>query len=339
MYAAVAPDMAGARIIAGEWSDADIEQRGLRIVGDVVSEWQDKTARHFGGAVKTIVFSATVNHGAELCRHFAAAGFRFEQISYKNRSDARRRDLIDEFRKPNSQIIGLVSCEVLGRGFDVPDVLCGISARPYRKSLSSHVQQLGRVMRPAPGKEFALWLDHSGNALRFHADTAELFEYGVQSLSDADLDSRARREPDEKTISELKCLGCGFVMSPSAEMCPACGRVRKRRSLFEAAPGQMILIGGRQVPATGKHAFLEFKEEVWSQLCYLARERKGDNPEAGRKFAQAQYLAIYGSFARRIFENTDPVEPSVELRSLVQHNLIRYSKGRAKFARREWAPA
>src|SRR3546814_10004222 len=107
---------------------------------------------------------------------FQGAGFNFQQISYKSGSDEDRKDLIEEFRKSNSSIQGLVSCEVLTKGFDVKDVMCGISARPYRKSLSSHVQQLGRVMRPAPGKTFALWLDHSGNYLRFNNDTQELFE-------------------------------------------------------------------------------------------------------------------------------------------------------------------
>ena len=170
MYAAVAPDMRGAKVVGGEWADSEIEKRGQAIIGDIVQEWQAKTLLHFGGPVKTICFSATVDHGAELCAQFNAAGHRFEQISYRDGSDDRRRELIAEFRKPDSQITGLVSCEVFTKGFDVPDVLCGISARPYRKSFSSHIQQLGRVLRPANEKSFALWLCHSGNVLRFHVD-------------------------------------------------------------------------------------------------------------------------------------------------------------------------
>jgi superfamily II DNA or RNA helicase len=331
-YAAVAPDMAGAKVIAGEWSDSDIEKRGLAIVGDIVAEWVDKTANHFGGPVKTIVFAATVEHGAELCRQFNAAGFRFEQISYRDGNEQRRRELIEEYRRPDSGIVGLVSCEVFSKGFDVPDVLCGISARPYRRSLSSHVQQLGRVMRPAPGKTFALWLDHSGNALRFHDDTAELFANGVQSLSDSELDSKVRKEPEAKALETIKCGSCGFVLPPRVEMCPACGHARKRLSLVEELPGEMILIGSRQAPAVGKHAYLARKDDIWRQLCQMARERKGGDSEAARRFAQAQYASIYGNPARRIFENTEPMPPTVELRGLVQHNLIRFSRSRAKVA-------
>jgi len=81
LYSATAPDMSGAKIIAGEWSEKDIEQRGMAIVGDIVAEWIDKSRLHFGGPAKTIVFSATVDHGEELCRQFNAAGFNFQQIS------------------------------------------------------------------------------------------------------------------------------------------------------------------------------------------------------------------------------------------------------------------
>src|SRR3546814_2366982 len=116
--------------------------------------------------------------------------------------------------------------------------MCGISARPYRKSLSSHVQQLGRVMRPAPGKTFALWLDHSGNYLRFHNDTQELFEHGVQKLDDGDHDAKVRKEPDKKDVAGLKC-SCGYLLAPYMRQCHGCGKERVRLSLVETVRGEM----------------------------------------------------------------------------------------------------
>jgi hypothetical protein len=141
MYAAKAIDMTGAKVVAGEWAEKEIERRGTEIVGDVVSEWITQTQKHFGGAAKTLVFSATVAHGDELVRQFQAADFNFVQISYKDGNDADRRAIIEEFRKPNSSIVGLISCEALTKGFDVPDVRVGVACRPYRKSFSSHIQQ------------------------------------------------------------------------------------------------------------------------------------------------------------------------------------------------------
>jgi len=329
MYAAVAPDMRGAKVVGGEWADSEIEKRGQAIIGDIVQEWQAKTLLHFGGPVKTICFSATVDHGAELCAQFNAAGHRFEQISYRDGSDDRRRELIAEFRKPDSQITGLVSCEVFTKGFDVPDVLCGISARPYRKSFSSHIQQLGRVLRPANEKSFALWLCHSGNVLRFHQDTLDLFANGVQGLDDGKLDAKPRKEPDETGADIVKCQGCGYVLPPRAVVCPACGHERKRKQV-ESVAGEMVMVGGKEVSATGKHAVLAKRDDAWRMLVCEGLRRKNGNFEEARRWAQTQYRNFYGDFARRDIRNTVPLEPAPELLKLVQHNIIKWAKSRPK---------
>lgn len=333
-YAAVAPDMRGAKVVAGEWSERDITERGAKIVGDIVTEWSAKTALHFGGPVKTFVFSASVEHGTELCRAFNAAGHRFEQISYKDGNAERRRALMDEFRKPRSEIVGLVSCEALARGTDVPDVLCGIGARPYRKSLSAHIQSVGRVMRPAPGKDFALWNCHSGNAIRFAADVERVFGEGVDSL-DNDLDSRARAEPSAKEVAERKCPSCGYVMQPGMMACPGCGYERRRRSLVENLPGRMVALGATRSPpaqptapaGAAQKEFLSDRARVWRQLAHLAIARKGGDMAAAQRFAQAQYRNIYGDFARGRVETTTTEPASIELQKLVRHNIIRWAKG------------
>src|SRR5690606_3846452 len=51
-YAAKAIDMTGAKTSDGEWQTKDVTSRGIQIVGDIVSEWQEKTLLHFGRPVK-----------------------------------------------------------------------------------------------------------------------------------------------------------------------------------------------------------------------------------------------------------------------------------------------
>ncbi len=328
VYAAVKPDMTGAKVVAGEWTDKEIADRGRAIIGDIVAEWVGKTQLHFGGPVKTIVFSASVDHGAELCEAFNAAGHNFQQISYRDANDDRRRELIAEFRKPDSTITGLVACEVFTKGFDVPDVLCGIAARPYRKSFSSHIQQIGRVMRPSPGKDFALWLDHGGNILRFWQDQQELFANGVRKLEDGALDKKSRKEPDKEGEGRICCARCKFVLPASATICPACGHERTRRNMVETEAGIMVSIDGQMKPAAGKYEFLGDRKSIWRQLVYLAIERKGDDMSGAQRFAQAQYRNIYGEFARATVENTQPEPTEAKLRSLVQHNIIRWARSK-----------
>lgn len=329
VYAAVRPDMTGAKVVAGEWTDKEIEERGRAIIGDIVGEWVSKTTQHFGRPVKTIVFAASVAHGAELCEAFNAAGYNFQQISYRDGSDERRRELIAEFRKPDSAITGLVACEVFTKGFDVPDVLCGISARPYRKSFSSHIQQIGRVMRPAAGKDFALWLDHAGNILRFWDDQRTLFARGVRELVSGNPDKKSRKEPDDKAERVLCCSRCKFVLPIGADACPACGHERRRRNLVEVEAGVMVTVGGKTQPAVGKLEFLADREKVWRMLAAMALDRKQGDVAAAQKFAQAQFRNIYGEFARRRVENTDLLPASSEVERLVSSNIIRWARSRA----------
>lgn len=316
IYAATAPDMSGAKIIAGEWSEKDIEQRGTAIIGDIVAEWKEKTLKHFDGPVKTIVFSASIAHGQEICRQFQEQGFNFVQISAYDDQD-KRRSIIEEYRRPDSSIVGIVSCEVLSRGFDVPDVLCGISARPYRKSFSAHIQQIGRVMRTAPGKNFALWLDHSGNILRFWDDQCELFDTGVPELAAAELDKKARKEPDENEKAQRRCPVCKFVLPPRADHCPSCGKAMERKALVETQNGKLVELGGdrakKQLPE-----YLRDRESVWRQIAALAIEATNGDMERAQRRAQAQFKDLYGDWHYGKVANTKPLEPSVQLQMKVR---------------------
>ncbi|MDB5525530.1 MAG: hypothetical protein JWM58_3293 [Rhizobium sp.] len=297
--ACVAPDMKGAKKkFDGEYAEEEAGQRGIKIVGDVVHTWVQQTQAFFGGPVKTIVFSPSVAHGAELCRQFAEAGYNFQQISYLDKSDEERDAKIAEFRRPDSAIHGLVSCAVLTKGFDVPDVRCGISCRPYTKSFSSHIQEMGRVMRVYPGKDFGLWLDHSGNCISFASDTATLYEYGVDSLSDAQKKDSEPREPDEKAKKKYFCGECGLQMEPVADTCPSCGWQRARGNTIEVVQGDLIdfeiSIQASFQPRKGLRAdCLRDYRGIWNAtLAYcLANTRKGE--ETARKWAYGAWRGMY----------------------------------------------
>jgi superfamily II DNA or RNA helicase len=157
VYIAKEIDMTGAsKNSFGEWDARDASERGMKIVGDVVSEWTKKTYEIYGEPRKTIVFCAGVEHGRELVDQFAKAGYNFVSISYKE-DDEFKRQTIEDFARPDTNIHGLIATDILTRGFDVSDVHIGISARPFSKSFSSHVQQIGRVLRPHEGKQFGTW--------------------------------------------------------------------------------------------------------------------------------------------------------------------------------------
>lgn len=337
--ACVAPDMRDARkTTKGEYDEDEAGARGTTIIGDVVETWVAQTAAHFGGPAKTIVFSPSVKHGAELCRQFAAAGYNFQQLSHLDRDEDERRAKIAEFRKPDSAIHGLVSCAVLTRGFDVPDVKVGVSCRPYRKSFSSHIQELGRVMRPAPGKDFGLWLCHSGNVVSFADDTAWLYEHGVDTLSDAQKRDSTPREPNEAVRKKHFCPSCGtqIVMG----VCPGCGWERPQHGEIQVVQGELIdiEISTREAfqPRAGLRAeCLSRPRAVWNAaLAYcLAHTRKGE--ATARRWAFATWKSIYpgANLPRGLFDapcQQDRVQ--VEEWSLIEREVKRFRKAPKKVA-------
>jgi DNA repair protein RadD len=306
-------DMTGAKKVAGEWSTDEVTQRGVKITGDVVAEWESKTMDIFGKPVKTIVFSAGVDHGRDLEKKFKEAGYNFLSISYKEDDEFKRR-AIEEFSKPDSEIVGLIATDILTRGFDVPDVMIGVSARPFSKSLSSHVQQIGRIMRPYPGKSYGIWLDHSGNFLRFRKDWDELFTDGVTRLDDGK--EKAKKEPTEKEKKEAKCPKCKALWTWPSDTCGECGYIRQRLSSVQNVAGKM-----EELDFKGNKGF--DKQQFYSELLFYARTKGYNEGWAAHKFKER-----VGTFPKGL-EKTSRM-PSMETSSWIKSRMIAYAKSKAK---------
>lgn len=260
-------DMEGAKKTAGEWSTKEATDRGVKITGDVVAEWTKITHDVFGEPRKTIVFAAGVDHGADLSDKFAKAGYNFINISYKN-DDEYKREVLEEFAKPDSSIHGLIATDILTKGFDCADVAIGISARPFSKSFSSHVQQMGRVMRQHESKEFAVWIDHSGNYLRFRDKWEDVYSNGVTELKEGA--EKAAKEPTKKEKEAAKCPSCGALWV-GGDACLHCGHVRPRRNEVIEVPGETLELDGIPSKKKKEKFSSEYKESFYQQLLGYAK--------------------------------------------------------------------
>ena len=302
-------DMTGANKVAGEWSQAEATKRGMQITGDVVAEWIKMTHEIFGRPRKTIVFCSGVDHGADLSRKFAEAGYNFISISYLD-DDEFKKDIIAEFAKPDTEIHGLIATDILTKGFDVPDVMIGVSARPFSKSLSSHIQQMGRVMRTnqdnPEDKPFALWLDHSGNYLRFREDWEQIYENGVHELDEGR--EKPKKEPTEREKAESKCPKCDAYMPRYMDTCTHCGYVREKRSLVDDVPGKMEEL---------KTMSPENKQKWWSMLQWYVKEQ-GKSPG----WAAHTYKDKFGVWPRGLSDQA--VIPDVEVAKFVDKKRRQY---------------
>lgn len=269
VFSCTTANMEGAETAGGEWTDTAAAKRGMEIVGDVVSEWVK-----YGENRKTIVFGATIAHCEELCRQFVSAGVMASVFTSDTTPDERK-DLLKEYRKPDSMLRVLISVEALAKGFDVPDVGCVVDCRPLRKSLSTAIQMWGRGLRSSPetGKTDCILLDHSGNILRFAEDYTRVFFDGLEALDMGEsLDKAVRKEPEDG--DKKGCPACGF--SPFAKRCMSCGFEIVKQSMVEAVPGHMreVVIG--KTKAANNH------EHLWQQACAYARAHGNPDKQQGR---------------------------------------------------------
>jgi len=307
-------DMTGAKKVAGEWSADEVAERGMKITGDIVSEWIKKTHEIYDKPMKTIVFCSGVNHGRDLEEKFKQEGYNFVSISYKE-DDEFKRTVIEDFGRPDTEINGLIATDILTRGFDVSDVCIGVSARPFSKSFSSHVQQLGRVMRPHQGKEFAVWLDHSGNYLRFRDDWDKLYDHGVDELKEGT--EKSRKEPTVKEKKESMCPSCGGLWTSPTNICDECGFERQNPRDIINVPGELT-----ELDVANRKLVID-NQQFYSEILYYSRSKGYNDGWVAHKYKEK-----FGVWPRGLKQ--DPLPPSIATSKWIKSRLIAYAKGKSK---------
>lgn len=275
-------------IVAGEWTDEFAAERSMRIVGDVVEQYQKR-----GNNGKAIVFGVNVAHCEELQRQALSAGIKAALYTYHT-PEEEREALIGkrgEFRKPDSEIRWLISVSALSRGFDVPDISVVIKCRPYRKSFSEFVQVLGRGLRSYPGKENCTILDLAGNFTWNNFEKTyrleEFMEEGIHELDDGKPKPKAVPKPREKKI--VKCPDCGFM--PCGKSCSSCGYAFPPKFTTAHEEGDLVeIVAPKVVPLTK-----EAKTALYGELRYI-QGMKGKS----ESWFLAQYKSFTGVWPRGI---------------------------------------
>ncbi|MFJ8437645.1 DEAD/DEAH box helicase [Kitasatospora griseola] len=109
-----------------------------------------------------VVFTPTVATARSMAETLTDAGIQAAAIWGDMPRDDRA-DTLQRYKAGDVQV--LTNCMVLTEGFDAPWASCAVIARPT-KSAGLYVQMVGRVLRPAPGKDDALVLDVMGSSTR-----------------------------------------------------------------------------------------------------------------------------------------------------------------------------
>ncbi|GGD18008.1 DUF3427 domain-containing protein [Flavobacterium orientale] len=233
-------------------------------VGQIISNL-DKYTNNLND-VRAIGFCVTIEHASFMTEKFNLAGLKAECLTAKN---SKERDVIREkFRKKEFNYLFVV--DIFNEGVDIQEIDTVLFLRPT-ESLTIFLQQLGRGLRLAEGKDCLTVLDFVGN-----------------SRPEYDFESKFRALIGKTTTSVLKeieddfphlPLGCSIVLEKKAKE-TILENIRKATLLNVNQLIAKIRNFPHQtnMPLTLKN-FLEFnhisietiyKKDSWSRLCQRA---------------------------------------------------------------------
>ena len=216
-------DTRSLHMLAGDYKRNEAEELVNRpsITGDAVAHYR----KYLNGA-PAVAFCVSVKHAWAVAESFRSCGFKSAHID-GTMTKIHRRLLVDDFSSGKLNV--LTSCDLISEGFDVPGLYGAIFLRPTA-SLALYLQQCGRTLRTAPGKEHAILLDHVGNSAR-HGLPCDEREWSLDSKA-----KRSRKDADDIAIRQ--CPACGAVSGAAAVKCGECGHV------FEVKPRKIDEVEG-----------------------------------------------------------------------------------------------
>lgn len=315
MYAPSEPDMTGikqAKNAYGEtdYTDADVARAVDKpeLVGDVVAHWL-----RLANDSPTVCFAANIAHSKHIVEQFRAAGVSAEHLDCYC-DDDERRAILGRMERGETRVISNVG--ILTAGWDMPACRTLILARPTR-SMTCYIQMAGRVLRPYPGKDRALILDHSGTVARlgFPTDPIEL------ELDDGTPKDAKGGKQKEKPLPKA-CPSCAYVKPAGIHKCPVCSFAPERKANVDVKDGELVLLDRKKRKAT-----MADKQAWYSQLLTVAQD---EGYQSG--WAAHAYRDKFGCWPRGMLDMPAPVTP--EVRGFLKHRNIRRAKAKeARHAR------
>jgi superfamily II DNA or RNA helicase len=255
-------DTSGVREVGGDFSAVDLEKLMAgngRIIGDAIEAY-----RRHADHRPAICFAATVAHGDAVAAQFREAGYRAACV-HGGLPSHERDALIAGLGTGEIEV--LCSCELISEGLDVPAVGAVILLRPTQ-SLCLHLQQIGRGLRPAPGKDHLIVLDHVGNVL-VHGR--------VEDARAWILDAGPVRAEDRNAAPVKRCEACGAANAVVARVCEACGAAfpAAEQHNFKPVPGILVELTPERIMHLARlpHYRLRGMTLSEAEVRAIARER------------------------------------------------------------------
>jgi DNA repair protein RadD len=230
VFAADHPDLSGVKTVAGDYHEGQLStvMQQQALTANIIETWK---LRH--GTDKTMVFGVDCAHAQMLQARFQDAGI---SAAYQDArtTGAERAAIKRGFHDGTYAVVCNVGTLTTGVDWDVR---CLVLARPT-KSEMLFVQIIGRCLRTAPGKDYAIILDHTSTTERLGLVT----DIHHDELSSGKLD---QNKPMKRGPPLPKpCPRCSCLMAVGQKVCAECGFERKIESKITERDGQLVEFDG-----------------------------------------------------------------------------------------------
>lgn len=207
LFAPGGPDLSDVHNVAGDYNKKELAVAMAKssVTGDALTHYQK-----YAMGRRAIVFMWSIESSIDMAKKFNEAGIPAEHIDGTT-DDVARDAAIQGFRDGKIKI--LCNVEIISEGFDLPAIEAAFLLRPT-KSLALYLQQVGRALRPSPGKDQALIFDHAGNC-RMHGLPDDEREWT--------LEGRVKKRKKEDGCPVKQCAKCFAVLPAAASACKWCG--------------------------------------------------------------------------------------------------------------------
>lgn len=215
----------------GDFNQTQLRARAAdsKIVGDIVGHY----LKHASGKTG-VTFVTDITTAAEVAAAFNANGVPAAVISAKTPS-SEREAIINKLER--RELMQLVNVDILGEGFDLPAIEVVSFARPTA-SYGLYVQQIGRGLRPSPGKTHAIIIDHVDNVRRHGGPPT------VPRVWSLDRREKKASSGEPGSMKLTVCPACVFMYEGYSRICPECGHVSvpSVRGTAEQVEGELELM-------------------------------------------------------------------------------------------------
>lgn len=306
------PDLTGVRTVAGDYHEQDLStamQQGT-LVADIIRTWRERW-----GKDRTLIFGVDCSHAAALQARFNEAGY---PTAYQDHSTSLRdrQEIKKQFH--SGEIRAVCNVGTLTTGIDW-DVRCLVMARPT-KSEMLYVQIIGRALRTAPDKDYAVILDHSDNTARLGLVTDIHHDHLNMG--------KPATKPELRKPLPRPCPKCDCMLPRIMGKCQNCGAVQQRSvsGLVERDGELFEIVPGARVKPTKRDKFtIDEKARFLAGLKFYGIEK-------GYKvgWAANQYRKKFKVWPDHRIEHTAPQPPTMEVRQWIRSGQIAWARSKRR---------